>query len=522
MELHDKIEYLLSKYSNNEYVLGKLNNYILNVLPNILEEAEQNNIQRIERKNKLIENSDIFVEKFLRVNKYFYCQRNELFIHYDNTHFIGYSEDDIQHQILTKITSEKTLMPWKHKMKQHIIKRIKERNPLNVIPETNTIQFVLKQIYPSIFSTRNSAKHFLTAIGDNIMNNIRGQNDVNCGTKSIIKSSKQIIYIVPPNLKELLREIEYLYYTYFGTSGLLNNFKYKYYEHEYAMCRFLSLNKQDNPHTLSHLLSKNIMDFFCVCKHYSKRYGSADCFVERINDNLLSNHVGFLKNKTPELLVSNFIDKSLHKCANCCIKTNSMIYVWKKHLQTQNIPNIIFYDTLLTIFKQLLEYDNETDSFKNITSIHLPFVSQFTLFWDTSFQEDENAPELEIDEILYIIKKNHPKMYNNLNYELVIELIHNLYPDVVIEDNKYIINVFCKAWDKKEEIKNFLYIIKENTYNHPKSIHDMYELYIGDTKKDKFEIKVSKRCFEKIIVELLGCFTDSYGEISDKFWTSVV
>jgi hypothetical protein len=519
MELHDKIEYLLEKYSKNEYVLGKLNNYILNVLPNILEEAEQTNIQRIERRNKLIENSDIFVEKFLRVNKYFYCQRNELFMHYDDTHFIGYSEDDIQHQILTKITSEKTLMPWKHKMKQHIIKRIKERNPLNVIPETNTIQFVLKQIYPSIFSSRNSAKHFLTAIGDNIMNNLRGHQEMNGGVKPLIKSSRQIIYIVPSNIKELLREIEYLYYTYFGNSGLLNNFKYKYYEHEYAMCRFLSLNKQDIPHTLTHLLSKNIMDLFCVCKHYSKRYGSADGFIERINDNELTNYVGFLKNKTPELLVSNFIDKSLNKCSNCSIKTNSMIYVWKKYLQSQNIPNIIFYDTLLTIFKQLLEYDNETDCFKNITSIHLPFVSQFTLFWDTSFQEDENAPELEIDELLYIIKKIHPKMYNHLNYEIVIELLHNLYPDVAIEDNKYIMNVFCKVWDKKEEIKNFLSIIKEKTDNHPKSIHDMYELYTSDNKKNNFEIKVSKRCFEKIIIELLGNYIDLYGEIDDNYWT---
>lgn len=531
MSLHDKIDNLLEKYSKNEYVLGKLNNYILNVLPNILEEAEQNNIQRIERKNKLIENSDIFVEKFLRVNKYFYCQRNELFMYYDDTHFIGYSEDDIQHQILTKITSEKTLMPWKHKMKQHIIKRIKERNPLNVIPETNTIQFVLKQIYPSIFSTRNSAKHFLTAIGDNITNNLRGYTtfpDVSGSSKSILKNSKQIIYIVPPNLKEFLREIEYLYYTYFGTSGLLNNFKYKYYEHDYAKCRFLLLKKQDNSHTLSHLLSKNIMDLFCVCKHYSTRYGSADGFIERINDNELTNYVDFLKNKTPELLVSNFIEKSLNKCANCSIKTNSMIYVWKKYLQSQNIPNIIFYDTLITIFKQILEYDTDTDSFQNITSIHLPFVTQFTLFWDNSFQEDETAPEIEIDELLYIIKKISPKMYTHLNYELVIELIHNLYPDVVIEENKYILNMFCKAWDKKEEIKNFLSIIK--AYNnivgvfgdeasYPKSIDDMYELYISDTKKDKFEIKVSKRCFEKIIVELLGSFIDSYGEISDNFWT---
>jgi hypothetical protein len=506
--LHIKIDCLIDKYNNNDYILGKLNNYILNVLPNMLEEAHQSNIQRIERKNKLIENSDIFVEKFLRVNKYFYCNRNELFIFYDDTHFIGYSEDDIQHQILTKITTEKTLVPWKHKMKQHIIKRIKERNPLDVIPESNTIQFVLKQIYPSVFSSRNSAKHFLTAVGDNITNNKN--------------SHSKNIYILPSQLKDLLREIEYLYYTYFGSSGLLNNFKYKYYEHDYAKCRFISINKHDTQYNISHLLSKNIMDFFCVAKHYSMRYGSADSFIERINDNILTNYVGFLKNKTPELLVSNFIDKSLNKCNNCSIKTNSMIYVWKKYLQSQNIPNIIFYDTLTNIFKQYLEYDTETDCFKNITSIHLPFVTQFTLFWDMSFQEDDNAPELEIEEVLYIIKKLHPKMYNHLNYELVIELLHNLYPDVIIDDNKFIMNVFCKVWDKKEEVKNFLMIMKES--NKPKFVQEIYKLYLSDFKnefehkKDKFEIKISKRCFEKIIYDLLCNYVDMYGEINEDYW----
>lgn len=503
--LYDKIDVLLETYIENEYVLGKLNHYILNILPTILEEAHQTNIQRIDRKNKLIETSDIFVEKFLRLNKYFYCQRNELFMLYDNTHFTGYSEDDIQHQILTKITSEKTLVPWKHKMKQHIIKKIKERNPLNVIPESNTIQFVLNQIYPSIFSSRNSAKHFLTAIGDNIRN------------------LKHLIYIVPIQLKELLREIEHLYYIYFGSSGLLNNFKYKYYEHDYAKCRFISLNKhykqtkQSTQYKLSHLLSKNIIDLFCVAKHYSMRYGSADEFLERINDNALTNYVNFLKNKTQETLVSSFIEKSLNKCLNCNIKTNSMIYVWKKYLQSHNIPNIIFYDTLVNIFKQQLDYNSELDTFMNVTSIHLPFVTQFTLFWETTFQEDENAPEIEIDELLYLIQKNHPKMYNNLNYELVVELIHNLYPDIVIDDNKYIMNVFCKIWDKKEELKNFLLIISEKTKK-PNSIDELYEMYVS---KNSTEMKISKRCFEKIVIELLGNYVDTQREICDKYWIDI-
>jgi hypothetical protein len=507
--LYKQIDFLTDKYSNNDYILSKLNHYILNVLPDILDDAHQTNIQRIERKNKLLENSDIFVEKFLRVNKYFYCPRNELFMLYDDTHFTGYSEDDIQHQILTKITNEQTLVPWKHKMKQHIIKRIKERNPINVIPESNTIQFVLKQIYPSIFSSRNSAKHFLTALGDNIKNK---------------KISKQLIYIVPPQLKEFIREIEYQYYTYFGHSGLLNNFKYKYYEHDYNICRFISLQKSEIQFSINHILSKNIMDLFCVASHYSERYGSADSFIERINDNHLTNYVGFLKNKTPDTLVIHFIEKALQRSNHCIIKTNSMIYVWKKYLQEQNIPNIIFYDTLINLFKQYIEYDEKTDTFKNVTSIHLPFVTQFTNFWDTYIQEDETAPELEIDELLYIIKRHNNKIYNQLNYELVIELLHNLYPDIVIEENKYIMNIYCKLWDKKEEVKSFLAGFSEHNTNRPNSIQEIYHLYVSENsfehqyRKDKSDIKISKRCFEKILIEILGNHVDADGEINEKYW----
>jgi len=34
-----------------------------------------------------------------------------------------------------------------------------------------------------------------------------------------------------------------------------------------------------------------------------------------------------------------------------------MIFIWKKWLEKQSVPNIIFYDTLNTIFKNKLQYD---------------------------------------------------------------------------------------------------------------------------------------------------------------------
>lgn len=68
-------------------------------------------------------------------NKYYYSSHNELFLLYDNIHFTAYSENNILHQILTTITEEQNLVPWKHKIKVNIIKRIKEQSPLKAIPE---------------------------------------------------------------------------------------------------------------------------------------------------------------------------------------------------------------------------------------------------------------------------------------------------------------------------------------------------------------------------------------------------
>ena len=60
-------------------------------------------------------------------------------------------------------------MQWKHKTKLNIIKQIRERSLFTCIPETDTIQDILYNLYPAIFTSKNCAKYFLTIIGDNIL-----------------------------------------------------------------------------------------------------------------------------------------------------------------------------------------------------------------------------------------------------------------------------------------------------------------------------------------------------------------
>ena len=75
-------------------------------------------------------------------------------------------EDDVQYTILNAISSNKTLMDWKQKLKVTILKKIKERDIFSCIPESETIQNVINKLHPSICDTKEKAKYFLTIIGD--------------------------------------------------------------------------------------------------------------------------------------------------------------------------------------------------------------------------------------------------------------------------------------------------------------------------------------------------------------------
>ena len=123
--IHDSLDALIDKYSDNDYVEGRLHNYIENLLPTALENAVRTHQKREERKLKLTCFKTEFTERFMHKNNYFYSQPKDLFLHYDGTHFVIYKEDDIQHQVLTTITKEQSLKEWKHKININIIKLIK-------------------------------------------------------------------------------------------------------------------------------------------------------------------------------------------------------------------------------------------------------------------------------------------------------------------------------------------------------------------------------------------------------------
>ena len=546
-KLYTIIDGLMCKYNNNKYMISRLFNHIETLLPSTLETEHKVQIQREERKRVLNDISRIFIDKFLYTHRFYFCPTSNLYVYYDGKHYIPYSEDEILNKIhnLIILNSNKKLMVWKHKIKNSIMKQLREKSPLMSIPETETIQFIINSIYPSIFNNKNSAKYFLTIVGECI--NI---------TNIDIKKN---IFITSPVMKVLFDEISDQLDIYFGLSNPFHNIKYKYYDHDYNICRIIPFPTKS--FNVPYNLMKYIIDFLSVSTHYFSRYGGSDNFILKCEDNELSEYTHMLCQNSPEKIVDMFINTKIKNSNNGSINTKNIFFIWKKFLEEKNLPNILLYGTLKNLLKNKIEYDEENDVFKNITSIHVPIVSQFIDFWDKYIIEDENELYLEVDEFIYLFKKqfSYKNLKNNetkITDSLIIELIKHFYPDTEIVEERYLINIQCKLWNKKEEVIKTLEMFKMYEYNKKnnnksyneyldldfdmdmdiecgennyvfkrskspfiKSLYDVYEYYCK-TNFEK-EILINKRNFEKIVILLLG---DEYLDennliINEKFFT---
>ena len=517
--LHHLLDELINKYEHNEYVYGRLCNYMEKLLPVALENSVTIYKQREERKKQLTSDKDEFTTRFLQKNNYFYSLHSELFLHYDGTHFKIYSEDDIQHQILSTITNEQSLMEWKHKTNINIIKRIKEKNPLSAIPESATIQSVINSLCPTFFATRNQAKYFLTIIGDCLMvkHSISAGAGASTGASASTESANSLIYIISPLFKELLREINNQSYSFFGVSTILNNIKFKYYDHNYKDTRLIQYNTKAKKMELLPDLVKYMIDLLCVASHYSQRYGSSDGFLQKCTENKLVEHALYLNKNTSEGIVDKFLERTITPMPTAKISGKNMMFLWKNYLCEQNIPNIVFYTTLKNIWKDKYTYEEETDSYLNITSTQLPVVAKFIKFWSTVTVEYDS--ELEVDELLTLFNSGKHSINMNMNETLFVDLIRHFYPDVSIVDNKFIQHVKCSLWDKKNDVINSLELFKlkcseQDEEECTKSLNDAYEYYLTS----KNTINVSKRYFERIAHELINRHIDEDGLIKSSWW----
>jgi hypothetical protein len=351
-----------------------------------------------------------------------------------------------------------------------------------------------------------------------------------------------------------------------------------------------------------------MLDLFCVAAHYSSRFGSADLFIEKVcKDCDVKEHAFYLKNKTDHDILSRFISSTTEPCKGSYITWKNMLYLWKIFIDEEKIPNIFFTNVLKKHLMKRLEYSLEVSTiynsnssstsssssndtimggletggvtgageiseiaenqdnkemFINITSKHLPLVGKFMSFWNQNITCNYSEIELEIDELstLFLnygnIYHGNQKNTQTVTDQTILGFIRHFLPDICIEDNKYLMNIGCKLWDKKhdillsvEEFKkmnlgknvsiksknknkegnkdgnkdgNINLIIKQEetenvlttakTYSFP--IHTIYDFYCKMAYKHN-KMVVSKRYFEKFFIDNYG---DNLAEKNGTLW----
>jgi len=512
----ETIKSLIEKYKDNEYMTHRIYNHIVNYLPNTLDNEDKNHEKRIIRNNFLTNEQQIFIQVFLSKNKYFYLQNNNFFYEYDGEKYLIVKEDDVIHKLLSTISNDRVLLQWKHKTKLNIIKQIKERSLFSSIPETDTIQNVLNVLYPAIFSSKNAAKYFLTIIGDNIL-----------------KKNSHIIFLVSPKMKQILNELDNVALSSIGNNNTANNFMTKYHEnHSYENCRLIKINENFSNEVWRELLKKIGLDLLCVAAHYSKRYESADHFIENKSDEELKAYTYYLKHSCPNNIVVEFCNKYIiDSNSECKMEWKNLHFVWKQFLSNCNLPNVIYSNSLKNILKEKYTYVDETDSFMGITSKYLPVHSDFIKFWENTITiqniaSDSNIDgnninnhvfandiifdnEFEIDELCslfkYWSKQNIEQLMTNghITEENILKILKHFFPVAEIIEDKFVLNINCSMWNKMSDINASFEYIKEQINSDHKlaliSFDDAYNYYYKFCNLNSFTFIVSKRYFEKYL-----------------------
>jgi hypothetical protein len=495
-------------------------------LPQSIKTYQAAHAERETRKKSLELITDEITETFLNKTKYFYCSASELYFTYNNQ--VRYSlinEDEIHHRILTDITSTSATnanTKWsgasastsKYKIKNRIIKSIQGRDILSSIPESRTIQNVIGLLYPALFRTRDHAKYFLTILGD-----------------VILKKSAPLIYFIPPPAKEFIKDLGGECYALFGSTAnsFSTAFKFKYYEHQYKDCRVVDIQIQTPTASLlrlSHMpeLKSAVIDLFCVAAHYSHRFGSVDDFLRlHCKTPEVGAHAWFLRDRTDQQIIQDFMEYATEPASSEHeISMTNMLYLWKMYLSVFRLPCMFFAAAFRLKLAEHTGAVAAIDVIPNRTSKYLPVVSQFRQFWSEHCFTDDREIELEIDELSTLFIEYASSSAAAVSDTTLLGMLRHFYPDVVIEDDKYILNVGCKLWNKTAEINQYLRQWKEqclaNHLSFPQPLYNAYEYYCGRCYSAAKRRIISKRYFEKYFMEEYADYIDENGMITIKWW----
>lgn len=520
------LDALTTLYKDNPHILGKLQSY-LNNLPAMLEADAKKYDDRLSKYHDRVSEQDQFYQTFLNKHQYYYMRNNNTFYEYDGNTYRLMKEDDVHYHLLSTITDERRLVQWKHKTKQSLLKKIRERDLFTSIPNTTTIQTVLGFIQ-GVFETKQESKYFLTALGD-------------CILKKNSDSDTSLVFFVTSTLKKIIAMIDSIVSPTIGFS-IAHNFISKYHElHKISTYRLIKSNDGVHFHAIKSVLNDICIDLMCVSVHYSMRYGGSADYLTNHTDTNVQKHALFFTTNSVQNVVDDFIKQYIDISVSgedvpdktegvSLIQWKDMHYLWKSYLNGIRVPNMVYSHTLqlMLVSKLNSKTNNGALDFLNVSSNYLPHVAAFLTFWEKyitiqpPMDHDASACmgvyEYEIDELVVLYKKSEMN-WGTISEDCMSKLIHHYFsPEVQIVDSKYVTNISCSLWTKSTDIDVFL-----STYKHidpniggtddcdnPSlvAIDDLYRNYTTYVAENHIPLIVSKQYFFKYVLVRLSKYID--------------
>ena len=433
------------------------------------------NIEEQNEKSNIIENyCFIFFEEY----NIFYNKTSKIYYLNNNNNIILKNEDNILHIILEFISKQKDTINTntKNLIKNKIIKQIKENNINEIIPESETIQFILNSLSPNIFLKKEYSKLFLFIIGN-----------------IILKKKNEYIFFIRSSMKPFFNEINKYISTYFCNHNILNYFKFKY-TNDHKNNKKILLYSNNIHYNIFNFNEQYYINLICVSIYYSNRFNNIEEYIEH-ND--LQDCIHYFNENNLQNIIKSYIHKYISNENNQEIYEKDLIFLWKKYIHENDIsilPFINYNEFINHLFIQLNQkyYPNNTNNIlKGYYSFETPGINHFKQFWIENFEYDNNEKYFEINEILFLYNKINKQKKININETTISLILQSYYSQYEIINDKFIHNVKCKLWNKKNEIDTF--ISNNNLINNSfKNINYIYKLY----SKNDNNLKISKRYFE--------------------------
>ena len=497
------IHSLYEKYREEPKTLKKLQTYVINELPILMEQYHKQELNKI----KIEKESNNYIQNFLNCSKkqYFYIDKTDMFICYDGIDFMLINEDDIWHVILSEISNIPILIKWKEKIKNKLIDEIKVNKITASMPESQTIQNLLHLIVPNLFETKQEAKYFFSILGDNILN-----------------KNKHLIHYCPEESKVFFELLEQFMDDYFKETRIKSTIRFRYNgAHEYKNCRILKLKTSftKNKDFRDLIFKKHLFNLVSISCHYSKRYGNSDKYIKSQGTESIINRIYYLEKTNSEKIVEDFKNQSLKTKLGSTITRRDMYFLWCQFLKNLSLPNIIYKSNFFKTLENKIDISN--NNFQDIYSESLGDIEIFKQFWKLNIESGENIDdEYEISELVALFNywcENQQKNKNLFTEKQLVNIVKYYYTYVSINE-KIIAQTYCCLWNKRECMRDAIHNKFDINIQTDIRLRNAYQYYCQFATNHSHSFIVSKQYFEKYIDRIVPQQYIVNNYIKKEFW----